>query len=327
MTPKVSVVMPVGGACPWLDEAVTSVLAQTLVDLELLAIVKPGHPELARRLEAIDDPRLRVVAGVEPDLVLRLNEGLAAARAPLIARMDADDVADPRRLALQVAWLRNHPDHALAGSFVTSNVASESIAWTNSFATPAEVARSRYIDGPIVHPTWCGRRGLFQAYGGYRVGPFPEDYELLLRWLAAGERLAKVPEPLLFWRRHEHSVTRTSPRCSDDAHARLKAAFLARDPALGGRPLGIVNAGRHGRDLARHLLAEGLPLELFFDLDPRKIGRRVRDRYPVLPHGALAEHPGLFVLVAKGGLADRATIRGMLDGLGREEGGDYLFVR
>jgi hypothetical protein len=241
--------------------------------------------------------------------------------------MDTDDVADPRRLEVQIAWLRRHPDVGLVGSFVTSNVASESIAWTNSFASPTEAALFRYIDSPVVHPTWCVRRELYARHGGYRAGPFPEDYELLLRWLAAGERVAKVPEPLLFWRRHDASVTRTSARCSDDAHVRLKAAFLARDPGVAGRPLGVVNAGRHGRDLARALLAEGQELRLFFDLDPRKIGRRVRDRFPVLPHEALAEHPDLFVLVAKGGLADRATIRKMLTSFGRGEGRDYLFVR
>ena len=327
MTPRVSVVLPAGGACPWLEPALDSVLAQTLSDLELVVVVKPEHPALHQRLAAYRDARLRVVAGQGVDLVTRLNEGLALAQAPLVARMDADDLAEPTRLAVQVDWLARHPEVALVGSYVTSNVASESVAWTNSFHAAADVALYRYVDGPLVHPTWCGRRELYLRHGGYREGPFPEDYELLLRWLAAGEVLAKIPEPLVFWRRHDASVTRTSPRCTDDAHARLKAAFLARDPRLNGRPLGIVNAGRHGRDLARALLAHDLDLCCFFDLDPAKIGRKVRDRYPVLPHGALAGHRDLFVLVAKGGMADRATLRALLGGLGREEGRDYLFVR
>lgn len=327
MTPLVSVVLPVGGDCPWLEQAVQSLTRQTLPDLEVLAIVKPGHASLGARLADPGDDRLRVVQGADDDLVLRLNQGLALARGAFVARMDADDVADPRRLEVQAAWLRRHPDVGLVGSFVTSNVASESIAWTNSFASPTEAALFRYVDSPVVHPTWCARRELYERHGGYRAGTFPEDYELLLRWLAAGERVAKVPEPLLFWRRHDASVTRTSVRCSDDAHVRLKAAFLARDPRVAGRPLGVVNAGRHGRDLARALLAEGQELRLFFDLDPRKIGRRVRDRYPVLPHDALVEHPELFVLVAKGGLADRETLRKMLSGFGRAEGREYLFVR
>jgi glycosyltransferase involved in cell wall biosynthesis len=327
VTPRVSVVMPVGGDAPWLEAAVGSVLAQTLADLELLVLVKPGHPALHGRLRAFDDDRLRVIGGLGADLVERLNEGLALARAPLVARLDADDLAEPHRLERQAAWLARHADTALVGSYVSSNVASESVAWTNSFAAADEVARYRYVDGPVVHPTWCARRELYERHGGYRVGPFPEDYELMLRWLAAGERLEKIPEPLVFWRRHDASVTRTSARCSDDAHARLKAAFLARDPRLAGRPLGLVNAGRHGRDLARALLEHALDLCCFFDLDPAKIGRRVRDRYPVLPHAALADHPGLFVLVAKGGMGDRATIRQMLVRLGREEGRDFLFVR
>ena len=321
--------MPAGGDGRYLDEAVGSILGQTLADLELIVVVKPGHPHLEERLSSyVVDERVRVGRSHEPDYVARLNEGLRLARAPFIARMDTDDVARPDRLACQLDTLERDPALALVGAHVSSNVESETVRWTNSFWRAEDVAREAFIDSPIVHPTFLGRRALFERHGGYRVGPFIEDYDVILRWLRAGERLAKVPEPLLMWRRHDDTVTRRSPRCSDAAIQALKLDhLLAWRPELAQRPLGIVNAGRQGKLLLRELLARGVTPRRFFDLDPRKIGRRVRDRYPVLHHDAIRAHPDHVLLVAKGGMDSRAWIRALLADLGRVEGADYLFVR
>jgi glycosyltransferase involved in cell wall biosynthesis len=326
--PQVSVLMPVGGEAAWMEQAVGSILAQSLTDLELVLAVNARLPRLLERVAALPrDDRLRVLSLDEPDMVVRVNQGLSQVRGALVARMDADDLAHPQRLALQAGYLARHPEVAAVGAFVTSNVDSETIRWTNSFHDEAAIRRNLFIDSPVVHPTLLARAEAFRRHGGYRVNDLAEDYDLVLRWVLAGERLEKLPEPLLFWRRHDAALTRCNPRYSNASQARLKVSHLARDPRLSGRPLGILNGGAHGRDLCRALLEAGVEPRCFFDVDQAKHGRRIRNRYPILPHTDIPQHPDLFLLCARGGMDERATIRAYLEAYGRQEEQDYLFLR
>ena len=105
--PHVSILMPVRNEERFLAAALRSVAAQTLTDWELVAVDDSSTDatpailaEAARR-----DPRIRVLRPAERGLVPALNAGLAACRAPLVARMDGDDVSHPRRLASQAEFL------------------------------------------------------------------------------------------------------------------------------------------------------------------------------------------------------------------------------
>ena len=328
--PRVSVLLPVGGRGEWLSEALRSVLSQTCEDFELLILLKPERKRLREAIVPFrGDPRLVLLEQGPDDYVARLNLGLSQARGQYVARMDADDVAAPRRLERQVAWLDARPQTAMVGSYVDSNIESDYLDWLNSFHKHDDVRLGAWIDIPVVHPTWLARRSLFERWGGYRYGPFPEDYDLLMRWVLAGERIEKIPEPLLFWRRHAGCMTVSDERFSEKALIGLKARSLVEDGRIRARPLGIVSAGANGKRLARALARHDVVPRAFFDVDPRKIGGRVGGRIPVLAHDALgdAEQRDLFLLIAKGGQADRARIRGLMDDLSRREGEDYLFVR
>ena len=115
--PRVSVVMPVYNAEGFVEAAARSILDQTFTDLELIAVddgSTDGSGAILDRLAAAD-PRLRIVRRPNTGVTGALNDGLAAARAPLIARMDADDVSAPTRLEKQLAYLDAHPDIGLLG--------------------------------------------------------------------------------------------------------------------------------------------------------------------------------------------------------------------
>ncbi len=328
--PRVSVLLPAGGSGEWLHDAVQSVLAQDFEDFELLLLVKPSRLELLDPLDSLTrDPRLLVFPDGPEAYIDRLNYGLERARGEYIARMDADDLSRPDRLQRQVTRLDETPELSVVGSYVSSNIESDYLDWQNSFHSADDVRRGAWIDIPVVHPTWLVRRPCFERSGGYRDGPFPEDYEILMRWLLAGERIEKIQEPLVFWRRHEGCMTVSDPRFSDAAMNGLKARCLLADGRVRGRGLGIVSAGANAKRISRALAELGVETQAFFDVDPRKIGGRVRGRVPVLDHERLDgdEHRELFLLVAKGGLEDRARIRALFEASGRSEGDDYLFVR
>src|SRR6056297_1922581 len=115
-SPQVSVVMPVRDGLPFLPAAITSLLRQRFDAFELLVIDDGSQDGTAAYLETCQDPRIRVFHQDRPQgVAAALNRGLHHARAPLIARMDADDVAHPDRLMQQLDYLRQHPDCVIVG--------------------------------------------------------------------------------------------------------------------------------------------------------------------------------------------------------------------
>jgi glycosyltransferase involved in cell wall biosynthesis len=334
-SPEISVVMPFRDAAATLPAALASVARQRGVALELLAVddgSADGSAELVADL-ARADGRVRLITPGRVGLVGALRAALAEARAPLVARMDADDLAHPDRLRLQRDYLAANPGVALVASrvalfprrLVRAGYA-EYIRWQNSVLTPADVANNIYVESPFAHPSVTLRRAALEAAGGYRDGHFPEDYELWLRMHAAGMAMAKLPRVLLAWRESEGRASRTDPRYAREAFDALRAEYLARDPRLAsGRELVYWGAGRNTRLRARCLIERGFPPAAWVDIDPDKIGQVVWGA-PVRPRAWLARAQRPYVLVYVTNHGARELIAGWLAELGYAPGADYLFV-
>ena len=211
MPPLISVLMPVYNAERYVVEAVESILAQTFRDFEFL-IIDDGSTDRSRVIlerYAAQDDRIRFISRPNTGLIVALNEGLALARGDLIARMDSDDVSLPERFAVQVAYLREHPDCVAVGTGVLL-IDSEGLplcAWAK-LGSHAEIdaAHMRGLGGAIVHPATMFRRDAVQAIGGYRPEfEAAEDFDVYLR-LAERGRLANVPQVLFRYRQHMRSV-------------------------------------------------------------------------------------------------------------------------
>ena len=198
--------------------------------------------------------------------------------------MDADDRMRPDRLARQAALLDARPDISVAGSLVeifAEGAVGEGMkvyqAWLNSLVEPGDIAREIFIESPIAHPSAMVRRDELFELGRYRDAGWPEDYDLWLRYHAAGRRFAKVPEVLLYWREHGDRLTRTDPRYSVENFLRVKAHFLVNGPLQDRDGLIVWGAGQTGRRLTRHIVRMGRPIDAFVDISPRKIGNRMRE--------------------------------------------------
>ncbi len=283
--PSVSILLPIYNAGATLSQAINSLLRQRFTDFELIATDDGSQDGSANLLQqfAARDARIRPLFPGRQGLVQTLNTGLQQARGSLIARMDADDIAHPDRLGLQQEYLQQHPDIAAVGShircFPVSGVAEgfrvyES--WLNSLTTPEDIARDIYIESPLVHPSVMIRRETLQAAGGYQDLGWPEDYDLWLRLHLAGERFAKIPRILLFWREGETRLTRQDSRYSVENFLRTKAHYLRLGP-LAHRPETMIwGSGQMGRRLSKHLQREGVHILAFVDIDPKKIGNTRR---------------------------------------------------
>lgn len=333
--PGVSVVMPVRNGGAALAAAIASIRAQTWRDWELIAIDDGSTDDTRARLNAAagTDPRIRVLRPGPVGLVAALNLGLAAARGRFIARMDADDVSHPDRLAEQVAFLAAPENAAIGlvgclvdfgGAVDRANGFALHVAWLNSLVTADEISRSRFVESPLAHPSVVFRRELVSQFGGYEAGDFPEDYELWLRWLAAGVKMAKVPRGLLTWNDPPGRMSRTDSRYDPDAFYRVKAPWIARAVRDTGRVF-VWGAGRHTRKRAAHLGQHGLRIAGYIDVDAKKISPALGGTgLPVLSYTALPPPGEIVVLSYVSSRGAREFNRGELLARGYVEGRDFF---
>jgi glycosyltransferase involved in cell wall biosynthesis len=319
----VSVLLPAKDAAGTIDAALESLVGQTFTDFEVLAIDDGSRDDTRARLDAWArrDPRIRASSTGGVGLVGALTRGLAEAQGPLIARMDADDVSLPQRFAESVARLEREPSLAGVGTGVeivrVDRPASPALVgygrWLSSLTTPERLFADRLVESPLCHPSVMLRRAVLERLGGWRDGDFPEDWELWLRLLEAGERLVCLPAVLHRWTDHDGRLTRTDARYRQAGHTALRADVLAR--RLAGQPIGIWGAGERGVSLAKALLARGARVERFIDVNPRKLGQRIHGARVVWPDDLLApgeEH----VIAAVGASGARAEIRAFLESRG-----------
>ncbi len=329
--PLVSALIPVRDAASTLDQAVGSVLAWPERELEVLLVDDGSRDDSLARLRSWErrDDRVRVLALQRRGLVPTLNAGLEACRGRYVARMDADDLAAPRRLEEQVSLLEQDPLLAVVdGQVRYFRDEDEPVArgmwlhqeWINGIRTPADFRREILVESPVVHPAATFRLGAVTAVGGYRAtaavpglagGPVPEDYDLWLRLDAVGWRLCKLNRVLVRMRDRPGRLTRTHPAYARSAFRRARMVWLASTQLAWPRRLVVWGAGKGGRPWIRWLLATGHSVVAVVDIDPRKIGS-VRQGVPIVAPEDLPALSAELCLVAVAARGAREQIRRLL---------------
>jgi glycosyltransferase involved in cell wall biosynthesis len=147
-------------------------------------------------------PALRVLTTPVRGLIFSLNLGLHACKAPLVARMDADDVALPNRFALQVEWMRTHPETTILGTFYQRiDGQGHPVDVVRMPTADAKIRRALLWGNPLCHPSVMYRRQAILDLGGYYGGLHAEDYDLWLRARRRGSlQFANLPEVCLSYR-------------------------------------------------------------------------------------------------------------------------------
>ncbi|XJJ58705.1 glycosyltransferase [Novosphingobium sp. BL-8H] len=197
----------------YLAEAIESVLAQSFGDFEFLIVddgSRDATPGIIRDYAA-RDCRIRPIIRENRGLIASLNEMLEVAQAPVIARMDADDICRPDRFEKQIAFLNSHPDYGVVGS------------WSEDIGEHGEALQRGGEDHPlrhedmliaieqggqlICHPAAMYRREIVRSVGGYHAAfRHCEDFDLWLR-LASVTRMGNIAERLVRYRRYPGQVS------------------------------------------------------------------------------------------------------------------------
>jgi glycosyltransferase involved in cell wall biosynthesis len=294
--PRITVLMPVRNGAQYLEAACASVLTQADAAFEFL-IVDDGSsdatPEILRRLSASDE-RVRVIRQPGKGIVAALNKGLHEAHAPLIARMDADDLSLPGRFARQVACLDAKPNVAVLGTgwrgidaFGVEQQAIEPL--TSTDAIRAELRHRNCL----AHSSVMLRRELVLRHGLYRRAlTGAEDYDLWLR-LSEHYDVENLPEPLIALRQHPHQVTRL--RLEQRILAEIGSNWLHRcrfqgpEPSFDAQaPMGrgtLAALGMTAEDISAGIVARALGAAI----DARRCGDKAATR--LAAKLVLAERP------------------------------------
>lgn len=212
-TPAISVAMSVYNGERYLALAIESILAQTFDDFEFLILDDGSSDDSAGIIDsyAARDTRIRAIHRENRGLIASLNELLEAARAPIVARMDSDDIAYPHRFARQYAFLEANPDYGVVSSW-TDDIDGEGqpiqvVAGKRHPTDHAGFLKMIHHGTALCHPSAMYRRDTVLAIGGYHAAfRHCEDYDLWLR-LADATKLCSLPEKLMQYRRTEDQVS------------------------------------------------------------------------------------------------------------------------
>lgn len=212
--PKVSIVMSVYNGLPYLPQAIDSILSQTLTDFEFIIVNDCSTDGSAQVIEQYNDPRIRLITLPQNSgQTAALNHALRLARAPFIARQDADDRSKPQRLEKQVAFLEANPDHLMCGTAADLIDHRDRISSVSQHPTSDAAVRAAFAEhvNCFYHGSVMFRRQVLEQVGYYREGfRNSQDYDLWLR-IAEHGKLTNLPAPSLYqYRLHEGQMTFTS---------------------------------------------------------------------------------------------------------------------
>ena len=299
--PNLTVFIPVYNASPWIQESIESVLAQTYRDFELLVIDDGSTDDTADKVRAIQDSRIRLeLNGTNRGIAATRNRALELTSSTWLACLDADDLAVPRRLEIQMAYLTKHPNTVVLGGL--GDYFGDMVGRAN-YPVGADAVRNRLpFDNPfmqntvVLNATWLKERGIrYNAEAQYC-----EDFDLWAQVAESGGLMLNLPEVLVQYRIHAASTSRSKRQLQEQMANRIRRRLLSSlsvdlaDAELDfldtyqfeGPYLSTKATRRVVRTLAKKLRAPG-------KVEPFEIGRFICSAFPRPRH---LGHKALLVL-------------------------------
>lgn len=327
----VSVILPFYNAEATIERAIKSISKQTFELFECLLVDNNSVDKSSLIAEKItmSDPRFKLVKEDKQGVVYASNKGSSVAKGKYIARMDADDEAHPQRLEMQVSFLEKNSQFdavAARAEYIPHQQNTQGfqkyVEWSNGLLSYDEIFLNRFVEMPVINPTMMWRASSSKRFGLYQEGNFPEDYELWLRWLDKGAKIAKLPDFLIKWYDSDGRLTRASPDYSPGAFYRIKALYLSqwleRNNPFHPEIL-VWGASRLSRKRAEMLEEHGVKIKTFIDINTsRQTGRKVI-HYTETPSPSTA-----FIVTYITHLDVRERIRKFLHEQGYKEGERFL---
>lgn len=255
----VSVLLPVYNAEKFLPETLGSLIVQSHTNFEVIAVndgSTDGSLEILHKYAAFDS-RIKVIDKKNEGIVKTLNTAAATASGEFLARIDADDIATPKRFERQVIELLEHPKCVLvASSFDVINEEGEFLYHDAVPTLQKDIMTAMLYRNPIAHGSIMMRKDAFDKAGGYSPDCGPtEDYELWSRLLDLGT-IRVLPQFLFRWRVNSTGITSTqSDRMKQYMDKNLKLFWAKHNFTVVRRSKVIKDARHYMREDSRRGIA------------------------------------------------------------------------
>jgi len=234
MKPLVSVMLCTNEVDDYFDQALASIETQSLSEIEILVVSNGLNDDQRSRLVTrASDPRIKLLDTGLHGVTFSRNLALHAAKAGLVAVLDADDIAYRERLKTQYDFMMKNPDVTVLGSnYDTIGPHGEKLRRSDLPADNRAIRQKLVWSNPICHPATMFRKESVLSVGGYN-GDLAEDYELWLSLLAKTNcRFANLSQPLIGYRVPVVSKARRSMRAyAQVASAQWRQFALTKSPS------------------------------------------------------------------------------------------------
>lgn len=199
----------------FLRQAIESILNQTYKDFEYIIILDNPDNDLHKRIiqeYTNDDKRIKFYVNEKNmGLTASLNKGLGLAKGKYICRMDADDISINNRIEIQKKYIEENDYDLIGGISQMIDENGKSIYSIKKVPTNMDkIKKALRYNQIISHPTWFGKKEVFDKLNGYRNMPLCEDYDFTLRAVLNGYKISNIDETVLKYRMTSSSISRSN---------------------------------------------------------------------------------------------------------------------
>jgi glycosyltransferase involved in cell wall biosynthesis len=330
--PRISIVMAAKDEGLYIQNCIESTIQQTFEEWELIVVDDHSTDNTAEIIKdfAHRDTRVRYFKSEGN----RLNGALLTAqkhiKAPLINRMDADDLMPDYKLNLMYHhWLKYGQRHVVAGGtqhFVDDGEVGDGFlrydAWLNEVARLNRHWVEIYRECVIPSHCWLIHRDDFFKIGGF-ADCYPEDYDLCFRFYKAGLKVIGLNKVLHYWRDTETRISKTWDEYKDNRYFELKLKYFFEIDFDPKRGIAVWGAGKNGKDLVTQLLKRTHNI-LWYTNNERKVGK---DIYGIRLRNSVEidKNESAQILIAISNPKEREEVKVELHRLELIEGTDFWF--
>lgn len=278
----ISVIMPVYNAGSFLHEAIESILNQTYQNLELIIVNDASTDNSGKIITKYKrlDKRVRIVT-----LKLNVNQGgdsagnigYKLAKGKYVARMDADDVAEPTRIEKQVAYMEQHPRVAVLGTQASViDREGKVVGVKNVPISHADILREFFTFHPMIHPTVMVRKSAIKREQLYQTDYHANnDYLTFFGLITSGAKFANLDEPLLQYRIHGENDSLAHVKCNFINSLKIRSRAVTE---MGYKPSALAILKLLVQSALVFVLPERVTIELYYRI--RGIKPWVSNPYP-----------------------------------------------
>lgn len=221
----------------YIMSSVDSVLEQSYTELQIIIVIdNPDNTAAANWLseKAEKDSRILLLKNEKNmGLVYSLNRAIANAAGDYFARMDADDISDKDRIIKEMRFLEENGLDLVASNVTDIDENGMTMGTGHFPSDDKSIKEYLKYDVCMPHPTWFGKRSVFEALNGYRSIDACEDYDFLVRGALKGYKYGVLPEPALFYRINSKGISQTKRAKQKTTLFYLKKCYrINRSPSL-----------------------------------------------------------------------------------------------